>query len=52
MADSKLARFLYEGNRLNDDDTPATLEMEDGDTIDVMVERACAPYRLVSPFRP
>ncbi|KAH7102439.1 ubiquitin-like protein [Auriculariales sp. MPI-PUGE-AT-0066] len=32
-------RFLYEGNRLNDDDTPHTLDMEDGDTIDVMVEQ-------------
>ncbi|KAI0245443.1 ubiquitin-like protein [Lactifluus subvellereus] len=32
-------RFLYDGNRINDDDTPATLEMDDGDTIDVMVEQ-------------
>ncbi|KAH9975069.1 ubiquitin-like protein [Lactifluus volemus] len=32
-------RFLYDGNRINDDDTPATLDMEDGDTIDVMVEQ-------------
>lgn len=23
-------RFLYDGNRLNDDDTPAILDMEDG----------------------
>ncbi|KAG2087363.1 ubiquitin-related domain-containing protein [Suillus discolor] len=33
-------RFLYDGSRINDDDTPASLEMEDNDTIDVMVERA------------
>jgi len=32
-------RFLYDGNRINDDDTPASLEMEDNDTIDVMVEQ-------------
>lgn len=32
-------RFLYDGNRINDDDTPASLDMEDNDTIDVMVER-------------
>ncbi|KAI0033206.1 small ubiquitin-like modifier [Vararia minispora EC-137] len=33
-------RFLYDGSRINDDDTPSSLEMEDNDTIDVMVERA------------
>jgi len=32
-------RFLYDGNRINDDDTPSTLDMEDNDTIDVMVEQ-------------
>ncbi|KAI0072250.1 ubiquitin-like protein [Panus rudis PR-1116 ss-1] len=32
-------RFLYDGNRVNESDTPATLEMEDNDTIDVMVEQ-------------
>ncbi|KAF8346362.1 small ubiquitin-related modifier [Amanita rubescens] len=32
-------RFLYDGARIQDDDTPATLEMDDGDTIDVMVEQ-------------
>jgi len=32
-------RFLYDGNRINDDDTPASLEMDDNDTIDVMVEQ-------------
>ena len=24
-----MRRFLYDGNRINDDDTPASLEMED-----------------------
>lgn len=32
-------RFLYDGNRINEEDTPATLDMENDDTIDVMVER-------------
>jgi len=32
-------RFLYDGNRINDEDTPASLDMEDNDTIDVMVEQ-------------
>ncbi|KAI0795869.1 ubiquitin-like protein [Abortiporus biennis] len=32
-------RFLYDGNRVNDTDTPASLDMEDNDTIDVMVEQ-------------
>ncbi|KAF9005172.1 small ubiquitin-related modifier [Cyathus striatus] len=32
-------RFLYDGSRIQEDDTPASLEMEDNDTIDVMVEQ-------------
>ncbi|KAJ7748448.1 ubiquitin-like protein, partial [Mycena olivaceomarginata] len=32
-------RFLYDGERIKDDDTPASLDMEDNDTIDVIVER-------------
>ncbi|KZV71482.1 small ubiquitin-related modifier [Peniophora sp. CONT] len=32
-------RFLYDGNRIQDDDTPSSLDMEDNDTIDVMVEQ-------------
>jgi small ubiquitin-related modifier len=32
-------RFLYDGSRITDDDTPASLDMEDNDTIDVMVEQ-------------
>jgi len=30
---------LYEGDRITEDATPASLEMEDNDTIDVMVEQ-------------
>ncbi|KAK0184367.1 ubiquitin-like protein [Armillaria novae-zelandiae] len=32
-------RFLYDGNRIQEDDTPQSLDMEDNDTIDVMVEQ-------------
>ncbi|EAU83554.1 hypothetical protein CC1G_04810 [Coprinopsis cinerea okayama7 len=32
-------RFLYDGSRIQEDDTPASLDMEDNDTIDVMVEQ-------------
>lgn len=31
-------RFIFDGERIKDDDTPETLEMENGDEIDVMVE--------------
>jgi len=37
--DVNTIRFLYDGNRINEDDTPASLDMEDNDTIDVMVEQ-------------
>jgi len=32
-------RFLYDGNRINDDVTPEKLNMEDNDVIDVMVQQ-------------
>ncbi|ESK83650.1 small ubiquitin-related modifier [Moniliophthora roreri MCA 2997] len=32
-------RFLYDGARISETDTPASLDMEDNDTIDVMVEQ-------------
>jgi len=32
-------RFLYDGARINEEDTPSSLDMEDNDTIDVMVEQ-------------
>ena len=31
-------RFIFDGERIKDDDTPEILEMENGDEIDVMVE--------------
>ncbi len=32
-------RFIFDGERIKEDDTPDTLEMENGDEIDVMVKR-------------
>eukprot|EP00088_Acartia_fossae_P024315 TRINITY_DN25275_c0_g1_i1.p1 TRINITY_DN25275_c0_g1~~TRINITY_DN25275_c0_g1_i1.p1 ORF type:complete len:113 (-),score=15.85 TRINITY_DN25275_c0_g1_i1:72-410(-) len=32
-------RFLFDGTRINETDTPQGLEMEDGDTIDCMPEQ-------------
>lgn len=32
-------KFLYDGQRINADDTPAKLDMEDNDSIDVVIEQ-------------
>ncbi|KIJ40287.1 hypothetical protein M422DRAFT_32330 [Sphaerobolus stellatus SS14] len=32
-------RFLYDGERITEEDTPGSLGMEDNDAIDVMVEQ-------------
>lgn len=32
-------RFLYDGERISETDTPESLDMEDEDTIDVMIEQ-------------
>ena len=32
-------RFLFDGRRINDDETPKQLEMEDGDVIEVYQEQ-------------
>jgi Ubiquitin-2 like Rad60 SUMO-like len=32
-------RFLYDGERISENDTPESLDMEDEDTIDVMIEQ-------------
>ncbi|KAJ7748739.1 ubiquitin-related domain-containing protein [Mycena maculata] len=46
-------RFLYDGSRIADDDTPQSLDMEDNDTIDVMVERRrCIVPSPVIPASP
>lgn len=33
------ARFFYDGRRVQDEDTPESLELEDGDAIEVQLER-------------
>lgn len=32
-------RFFYDGRRVQDEDTPESLELEDGDAIEVQLER-------------
>ncbi|KAH8090908.1 ubiquitin-related domain-containing protein [Filobasidium floriforme] len=32
-------RFFYDGNRVNDDDTPDSLDLEEGDSIEVALEQ-------------
>jgi len=39
VSDPRSIRFLFDGTRINDEDTPETLEMENDDRIDVMVEQ-------------
>ncbi|CAJ0636556.1 8875_t:CDS:2 [Entrophospora sp. SA101] len=36
---SSSLRFLYDGDRVQSHNTPADLDMDDGDSIDVMVEQ-------------
>ncbi|KAJ2924010.1 hypothetical protein H1R20_g13080, partial [Candolleomyces eurysporus] len=43
-------RFLYDGERIQEEDTPASLDMEDNDTIDVMVEPFPSPRPAASSF--
>ncbi|CAF1097091.1 unnamed protein product [Rotaria sordida] len=37
-------RFLFDGKRINDDETPKQLEMEDNDTIEVYQEQVGGFY--------
>ena len=36
---SNTCRFIFDGERIKETDTPTSLEMENGDEIDVMVEQ-------------
>ena len=36
---ANMCRFIFDGERIKDDDTPESLEMENGDEIDAMVEQ-------------
>lgn len=42
------SRFLFDGKRINDDETPKQLEMEDNDTIEVYQEQVI-PLPLLDP---
>uniref|UniRef100_A0A7S3UZ61 Ubiquitin-like domain-containing protein n=1 Tax=Aplanochytrium stocchinoi TaxID=215587 RepID=A0A7S3UZ61_9STRA len=37
--DGSTFRFLFDGNRINEMDTPESIEVEDGDMIDVVMEQ-------------
>ena len=39
-------RFLYEGRRIMDDDTPGSLEMESGDYIEVRILSPDVPAQV------
>ncbi|KJA21994.1 hypothetical protein HYPSUDRAFT_55120 [Hypholoma sublateritium FD-334 SS-4] len=46
-------RFLYDGARIQHDDTPSSLNMEDYDTIEVLVEPYSSLFRgwrMLQPF--
>lgn len=45
-----VSRFLFDGKRINDDETPKLLEMEDNDTIDVYQEQVCFRWRKIFLF--
>ncbi|KAG9039857.1 hypothetical protein FS837_000904, partial [Tulasnella sp. UAMH 9824] len=50
--DMNSIRFLYDGQRIQEDDTPATLGMEEGDAIDVMVEHLKIVLSIIKLLRP
>lgn len=37
--EANAVRFMYDGRRVNADDTPKTLEMEDGDMVEAFIEQ-------------
>jgi len=39
-----VVRFRFDGNPINDEDTPSMLEMEDGDSIDVFQQQTGGSY--------
>lgn len=43
------SRFLFDGKRINDDETPKLLEMEDNDTIDVYQEQVSHEQENTGP---
>lgn len=43
-------RFMYDGEHVEDNDTPGSLNMEDSDTIEVVLERESAPTPPLLPL--
>jgi hypothetical protein len=43
-------RFIFDGRRLHDDDTPAKVDIEDGDAIDVAMEQVGGWLQPINPF--
>lgn len=41
-----VVRFRFDGNPINDEDTPCALEMEDGDSIDVFQQQTGGGFYL------
>ncbi|KAJ7302340.1 ubiquitin-related domain-containing protein [Mycena albidolilacea] len=41
-------KFTYDGQRINKEDTPADLEIEDGDQIDCHLEQLGGGFRILS----
>merc|ERR1719361_381006 len=45
-------RFTFDGSRINDNDTPKSMDMEDGDTIEVFTQQTGGSGLLVVLPRP
>ncbi|EIN06823.1 hypothetical protein PUNSTDRAFT_136655 [Punctularia strigosozonata HHB-11173 SS5] len=39
-------KFVYDGVRVNPDDTPAALELEDGDVVDAHLQQGLGSFRV------
>merc|ERR1719187_1987068 len=44
-------RFTFDGSRINDNDTPKSMDMEDGDTIEVFTQQTggCGRFQIILP---
>ena len=45
-------RFTFDGSRINDNDTPKSMDMEDGDTIEVFTQQTGGSGLLMTLPRP
>ncbi|KAK3253573.1 hypothetical protein CYMTET_37178 [Cymbomonas tetramitiformis] len=44
--DKQLTRFIFDGHRLRPDQTPQEVDMEEGDSIDMMLEQVGGSFKL------